>query len=92
MATTTAPKQNVIGLKRKDNRAARASTAGKRFQRTLAKEQREIGNKCESAQQYYFHLVEKVRVLSQDDHLRKRRTTEERCCQGLRGWRILLLR
>ena len=47
MATTTAPKQNVIGLKRKNNRAARASTVGK--QRTLAKEQREIGNKCESA-------------------------------------------
>jgi len=49
MATTAAPKQNVIGLKRKNNRAARASTAGKRFQRTLAKEQRETGNTCESA-------------------------------------------
>ena len=49
MATTAAPKQNVIGVKRKNSRAARASTAGKRFQRTLAKEQREIGNTCESA-------------------------------------------
>ena len=49
MATTTVPKQNVIGLKRKNNRAARASAVGNRFQRTLAKQQREIGNTCESA-------------------------------------------
>jgi len=49
MATTAAPKQNVIGLKRKNNRAARPSTAGKRFHRTLTKEQREIGNKYGSA-------------------------------------------
>jgi len=27
-------------------------------------------------------------VLTQDDDMRKRRTTEERCCQGERGWRI----
>ena len=29
-------------------------------------------------------------MLAQDDHVRKRRTTEERCCQGVRGWRIPL--
>ena len=27
-------------------------------------------------------------MLTQDDHMRKMRTTEERCCQGVRGWRI----
>ena len=36
----------------------------------------------------FFSLIEKFRVLTQDDHMRKRRTTEERCCQGARGWRI----
>ena len=36
----------------------------------------------------FSHLIEKLRVLTQDDHLRKRRTMEERCCQGVRGWRI----
>ena len=36
----------------------------------------------------FFHLIEKFRVLTQDDHMRKRRTTEERCCQCVRGWRI----
>ena len=36
----------------------------------------------------FFYLVEKFRVLTQDDHMSKRRTTEERCCQGVRGWRI----
>ena len=30
------------------------------------------------------------RVQTQDDHTRKRRTTEDRCCQGVRGWRIPL--
>ena len=35
----------------------------------------------------FFHLIEKFRVVSQDDHMRKRRTTVERC-QGVRGWRI----
>ena len=35
-----------------------------------------------------FHLIEKFRVLTQDDDKRKRRTTEERCCQGMRGLRI----
>ena len=29
-------------------------------------------------------------MLPQDDHMRKRMTTEERCCQGVRGWRISL--
>ena len=37
---------------------------------------------------FFFHLIEKFRVLTQDDHMRKRRTTEERSCQGVRGWRI----
>ena len=27
-------------------------------------------------------------MLTQDDHMRKKRTTEERCCQGVRGFRI----
>ena len=36
----------------------------------------------------FFYLIEKFRVLTQDDRMRKRRTTEERCCQGARGWRI----
>ena len=36
----------------------------------------------------FFYLMEKIRVLAQDDHMRKRRTTEVRCCQGVRGWRI----
>ena len=37
---------------------------------------------------FFFHLIEKFRALTRDDHLRKRRTTEERCCQGVRGQRI----
>ena len=37
---------------------------------------------------FFFHLIEKFRVLTQDNHGRKRRTTVERCCQGVRGWRI----
>ena len=36
----------------------------------------------------FFYLIEKFRVQTQDDDMRKRRTTEERCCQGVRGWRI----
>ena len=36
----------------------------------------------------FFHLIGKFRVLTQDDHMRRRRTTEERCCQDVRGWRI----
>ena len=36
----------------------------------------------------FFHLIEKFRVLTQDDHMRKRRTTEARHCQGVRSWRI----
>ena len=36
----------------------------------------------------FFHLIEKFRLLTQDDDIRKRRTTEERCCQDVRGWRI----
>ena len=27
-------------------------------------------------------------MVAQDDHMRKRRTTEVRCRQGVRGWRI----
>ena len=37
---------------------------------------------------FFFHFIEKFRVLTQDDQMRKKRTTEERCCQGVRGWRI----
>ena len=29
----------------------------------------------------FFHLIEEFRVLTQDDHMRKRRTTEERVWQ-----------
>ena len=36
----------------------------------------------------FFHLIEKFRDLTQDDHMRKRRTTEARRCQSVRGWRI----
>ena len=36
----------------------------------------------------FFHLIGKFRVLTQVDHMRRRRTTEERCSQGVRGWRI----
>ena len=38
----------------------------------------------------FFYVIEKFRVLTQDDLMRKRMTTEERCCQGVRGWRIRL--
>ena len=37
---------------------------------------------------FFFNFIEKFRVLTQDDHMRKKRTTEERCCQGVRGCRI----
>ena len=36
----------------------------------------------------FFHLIGKFRVLTQDDDMRKRKTTEERCSQGVRGWKI----
>ena len=36
----------------------------------------------------FFYLIEKFRVLTQDDHKRERRTTEASRCQGVRGWRI----
>jgi len=42
MATTTAPKQNVIGLKRKNNRAARAACFESVCLPYSAKQQREI--------------------------------------------------
>ena len=38
----------------------------------------------------FFHLMERFRVLTQDDHMRKRRTTEERRYEGVRGWKIPL--
>ena len=42
MATTTAPNHNVIGLKRKNNRAARAACVESVFQPYSAKQQHEI--------------------------------------------------
>ena len=42
MATTTAPNQEVIGLKRKDNRAARAACVESVCLPYSAKQQREI--------------------------------------------------
>ena len=42
MATTTAPDQNVIGLKRKNNRAARAACVKSFCSPYSAKQQREI--------------------------------------------------
>ena len=34
---------------------------------------------------FVFHSIEQLRVLTQDDHMRKRRTTEDRCCQAARA-------
>ena len=73
MATTTAPNQNAIGLKRKNNPAACAACVESVCVPYSAKQQREIAklkvltttesesggwaNTCESAQQYIFFSI-----------------------------------
>ena len=36
----------------------------------------------------FLYLIQQLRMVTQADHMRKRTTRVERCCQDVRGWRI----